>query len=263
MTGGARVVLVEDGSVGVGELVRLSGNIALDEAVLATLVEDEVHDLVAGTANVRVEHDIVLAVAVEGGLVDIFREELGVVVTAVNVLLVLHRELDDEGLALVAEGLGELGRDGVETGILAGVETCRNILMSKTAIPTKGGQDALTKIDQQHVKPRTTGHGRGKHCAYPRPCVTHHGQTRFESRHARSNGAVGKRRAEEVMGDGGGQGSGDDASPLQPPRMNKMKHERTLLSSLVGEVGAGRQVPDASSSLRLLPVANNPPVLPT
>lgn len=48
-------------------------------------------------------------------------EELDVAPATVDALLVLHCELDDQWLALVAEVI-KAGGEGVETGVLAGLE---------------------------------------------------------------------------------------------------------------------------------------------
>jgi hypothetical protein len=124
----------------VGELIRLGGNILLDEVVLSVVVEDQVDLLGGGTANVRAEHDaereltsrhtptvkeylLVFRVTVEFLLVDSAGEDLDVSTSAVNVLLVLHGVLENQILTLVAE-LGEFGSVGVEAGILGGLDTC-------------------------------------------------------------------------------------------------------------------------------------------
>lgn len=48
-------------------------------------------------------------------------EEFDVTPTTINVLLVLHSELNDQWLALVAEVI-KAGGKGVEAGVLAGLE---------------------------------------------------------------------------------------------------------------------------------------------
>jgi hypothetical protein len=63
------------------------------------------------------EHDQVGRVSVHVLGIEAAVKQLGVATPAVNVLLVLDRELDDQGLFAVGEGL-ELGRHGVELGIL-------------------------------------------------------------------------------------------------------------------------------------------------
>lgn len=70
----------------------------LDKVVLALVAEYDVDLLGAGAADVRAEHDVVGRVAVHVGLVELAVEELNVAATAVDVLLVLDRELDHEGL---------------------------------------------------------------------------------------------------------------------------------------------------------------------
>lgn len=59
-------------------------------------------------------------------LVDVGGEQLDVAAAAVDALLVLHGELDDEGLVLVVE-VTEAGRQGIEAGILACLQTCKKI----------------------------------------------------------------------------------------------------------------------------------------
>lgn len=56
-------------------------------------------------------------------LVEAGGEQLDVASATVDALLVLHGELDDQRLALVAEVI-ETGRQGVETGVLARLKTC-------------------------------------------------------------------------------------------------------------------------------------------
>lgn len=56
------------------------------------------------------------------GLLQVCWEHLHVATTAVNLLLMLDCELNDQGLALVAEGL-KTSRGGIETSILAGLKT--------------------------------------------------------------------------------------------------------------------------------------------
>lgn len=54
-------------------------------------------------------------------LVQVRGEDLDVAAPAVDLLLVLDGELNDQGLSLVTEGV-KAGRDGVEAGILAGLD---------------------------------------------------------------------------------------------------------------------------------------------
>lgn len=68
------------------------------------------------------EHDVVVRVSMHVCLVEVRGEQLDVASPAVDVLLVLHSELDHQGLSLVAEGL-KASRRRVEVGILAGLET--------------------------------------------------------------------------------------------------------------------------------------------
>lgn len=71
----------------------------------------------ARTADVRAEHDLIRALSVHVLLVELAIKDLHISTSAVNVLLMLHRELYHQGLSLIAEGL-ELAREGVEPGIL-------------------------------------------------------------------------------------------------------------------------------------------------
>ena len=68
------------------------------------------------------EHDVIGRVSVHIFGIKRAVEELGIATTAVDVLLVLNGELQDQGLVLVGEGL-ELGGRGVELGVLASLNT--------------------------------------------------------------------------------------------------------------------------------------------
>lgn len=74
------------------------------------------------TPPVLTKHDVVNRVSVHVLLVDVGGEQLNVAATAVDALLVLHGKLDDEGLVLIIEVI-EAGRQGVEAGILACLQT--------------------------------------------------------------------------------------------------------------------------------------------
>lgn len=54
-------------------------------------------------------------------LIQACREKLHIATSAVNVLLVFHCELHNQGLVLVAEGI-KASRDGIEASILAGLK---------------------------------------------------------------------------------------------------------------------------------------------
>lgn len=58
-------------------------------------------------------------------LVEVGREQFDVATTTVDALLVFYGELDDQRLALVAEVI-ETGRQSVEAGVLARLQTCGN-----------------------------------------------------------------------------------------------------------------------------------------
>ena len=66
--------------------------------VLALVGEDDVDLLGAGAADVGTEHDVVGRVAVHVRLVELAVKELDVAAATVNILLMLHRELDHQGL---------------------------------------------------------------------------------------------------------------------------------------------------------------------
>ena len=97
-------------------------DVLLDKQVLALVVEDNMDLLGAGTTDVWPKHDIVWGLAMHVLLVQCGGEDLGIATSAVNVLLMLHCELDNKGLVLVTE-LVKLGRDTVETGILGSLQT--------------------------------------------------------------------------------------------------------------------------------------------
>ena len=65
----------------------------------------------------------VRSVSTKFHLVNIITEKLHVTTTTVKLLLVLDRELEHKGLVLVAE-LGELSWNGVESVVLASLNTC-------------------------------------------------------------------------------------------------------------------------------------------
>jgi len=96
------------------------GMFFLYQVVLSTVVKNEV-GLLGRTANIRTEHDVILrfrSTSFEVGLVESCREQFDVTTTAINVLFVLNRVRDNQLGVLVAEGLFELGGDGVESSVL-------------------------------------------------------------------------------------------------------------------------------------------------
>eukprot|EP01137_Pigoraptor_chileana_P022903 Opistho-2@88375 len=121
------VVGVEDESVDVAEFVVLAADLLLDEVVLALVVEDHVHLLGAGAANVGSEHNVVLRITIELLLLERRGEDLDVAAAAVDLLLVLDLELNHKVLVLVGGSLGELGRDAVKARILAGLDALVSI----------------------------------------------------------------------------------------------------------------------------------------
>lgn len=105
-----------------GVNVILASDFLVDEVVLSLVAENDVDLLGSGTANVGAEHDFVGGVAVHLRWHEIAVKHLHVSTAAVNVLLVLDGELDDQGLTLIAEGL-EFARESVEASIFRGLET--------------------------------------------------------------------------------------------------------------------------------------------
>mmetsp|Transcript_18877 Transcript_18877/g.41138 ORF Transcript_18877/g.41138 Transcript_18877/m.41138 type:complete len:218 (+) Transcript_18877:545-1198(+) len=105
------VIRADDESVEVGQLIILHLDLLLHEEIIILLVvvEDGVGLLVGGAANVRTEHDGVGSIAAKllGRELLPAGEQLDVGAAAVNLLLVLDGELDDELLAVGRlEGLG-------------------------------------------------------------------------------------------------------------------------------------------------------------
>merc|ERR1739838_246863 len=136
------VVGREDEGVEMGEDVILAADILLDEVVLPLVAEDYVHFLGAGSADIGTEHDLVGRLSVHLSLVKVAAKHLQVPAAAVDVLLVLHGELDHEGRVLVRNGV-ELGRHSVETGVLGSLETQAGLLIT---VEFTSGQLQVTKF---------------------------------------------------------------------------------------------------------------------
>ena len=90
--------------------------------VLSLVAEDNMNLLSSRSTDIRTKHNIIRRLSVHILLVHTTVKHLDVSTSTVNVLLVLHRELNNQRLVLVADG-GVLGRDGVELGVLAGLQT--------------------------------------------------------------------------------------------------------------------------------------------
>lgn len=99
-------------------MAYLASDVFFYEQIFALVVEDYVDFLGAWTADIWAKHDVVWTVSMHAWLVDFAAEDFGIATTAVDVLFMLHCELNDQGLALVVEGLLEFGRNSVESGIL-------------------------------------------------------------------------------------------------------------------------------------------------
>lgn len=82
------------------------------------------------SANIWSKHNLVGTLAMHVLLFELAVEDLNVTPAAINVLLVLHRELHHEVLALVAEGL-ELARNRVEPRVLTSLDALVGIIVEK------------------------------------------------------------------------------------------------------------------------------------
>ena len=83
------------------EDVILAPDILLDQMVLALVLKDDVDLLGARPTDIRAEHDVIWAFTMHVRLVKLAVEKLDVAATAVDVLLVLHGELDNQRLVPV------------------------------------------------------------------------------------------------------------------------------------------------------------------
>ena len=90
--------------------------------VLSLVAEDNMNLLSSRSTDIRTKHNIIRRLSMHILLVHPTVKHLDVSTSTVNVLLVLHRELNNQRLVLVADG-GVLGRDGVELCVLAGLQT--------------------------------------------------------------------------------------------------------------------------------------------
>jgi hypothetical protein len=102
--------------------VVFAANFLVDEVVFALVAEDDVHLLGSRTANVGAKHDFVRGLTVHLCGLQLAVKNLGVTTAAVNVLLVLDGELDDQGLVFGAERL-EFARECIETSVFRGLQT--------------------------------------------------------------------------------------------------------------------------------------------
>lgn len=107
--------------------VLFRGNIWLSEWVTTLQVMDTVsykveksrmwsHLLGARAADVRPKHDLVWSLPMHVLLVKLAVKHFDVTASAVNLLLMFDRELDDQGFTLIAEGL-EFAWECIETSV--------------------------------------------------------------------------------------------------------------------------------------------------
>ena len=90
--------------------------------ILSLVAEDNMDLLGTRSTDIGTKHNIVRRISMHVLLVHATIKQLDISTSAVDVLLVLHRELDDQRLVLVGDR-GVLGRNGVELSILRGLET--------------------------------------------------------------------------------------------------------------------------------------------
>lgn len=79
------------------------------------------YDLSSRMYSKLTKHDVVLRISMHISLIKGRREDLDIATTAIDLLLVLHRELDYERLALITDRI-EPGRECIKAGILAGLK---------------------------------------------------------------------------------------------------------------------------------------------
>lgn len=108
--------------VDVGELVVFAFDFFFDQVVLAVVVEDDVHFFGGVAADVWPEHDVVGGLAVELFWVEVGWEEFYVPSAAVNLLIVLNRELDSDVFTSITESV-KLGGPGIKFSVLTSSET--------------------------------------------------------------------------------------------------------------------------------------------
>lgn len=94
------------------------------------------------TTHIGSEHDRVLRIASELGLVQTRRKQLDVRTTAVNVLLVLGGELQNQVLVLIVEHIVHLRRVAIETSILRSLDS----LILGVAVPLSSRPRPLTHL---------------------------------------------------------------------------------------------------------------------
>lgn len=90
--------------------------------VLSLVVEDDVDLLGSRAADVGSKHNQVWSLTMHFLGVEVAVKQLDVTTAAVNVLFVLHGELEDQGLLLVRE-FWELGGQSVKVSVLAGLDS--------------------------------------------------------------------------------------------------------------------------------------------
>ncbi len=95
--------------------------------ILALVVEDGMDFFGSRSTDVWAEHDQVGSLSVHVLRVKGTVKQLDVSTPTVNILLMLHRELENERLLLIRE-LWELGGNGVEVGILRSLDSCGRVI---------------------------------------------------------------------------------------------------------------------------------------
>ena len=110
--------------------------------VLALVLKDDMNLLGSGSTDVGTKHDVVRRISMHIGLVQRAVEQLDVSTVAIDVLLVLHGELNHHRLVHIGEWF-ELGGHSVELGILAGLHT---LVLLGITVELAGSQDEFAGI---------------------------------------------------------------------------------------------------------------------
>mmetsp|Transcript_152 Transcript_152/g.345 ORF Transcript_152/g.345 Transcript_152/m.345 type:complete len:228 (-) Transcript_152:290-973(-) len=115
------IVGIQNESVEVGQIIGFGGNVLVDKEVfrLCVVLQNDVRPLV-GSTNVGAKHNCVRCVASKASRIERVStgKELKVGTTAVQVLFVLYRVLEDKWLVTAHKGLVELCGKTVKASIL-------------------------------------------------------------------------------------------------------------------------------------------------
>mmetsp|Transcript_41596 Transcript_41596/g.81600 ORF Transcript_41596/g.81600 Transcript_41596/m.81600 type:complete len:319 (+) Transcript_41596:502-1458(+) len=137
-----RVVRLDDEGVDVSHLVVLGRDGLLNEVVFALVVENDVNPLGAGAANIGTKHNGVVVVTGELLLDEALGHNLDVATTAVNLLRVLDRKLDNHLFVFVGK-VGHLGGQRIKPCILGSLKTFVGLSI---AVEVSGIEDELAGL---------------------------------------------------------------------------------------------------------------------